>query len=135
MLPDRFWAKVEKTEGCWPWRAALHPTGYGAFRLDGKTRATHRLAYEEMIGPIPEGLTLDHLCRNRACCNPAHLEPVTLAENLLRGMSPPAQNARKTHCPHGHEYGGANLAMKAGARRCLACHREEARQYRLRKAA
>lgn len=134
MLPDRFWAKVAKADGCWGWTAARYQ-GYGVFNVSGQARLAHRLAYEEMVGPIPEGLTLDHLCRNRGCVNPAHLEPVTLAENVLRGMSPPAVNARKTHCPHGHEYAGSNLAMKAGTRRCLACHREEARAYRDRKRA
>ena len=85
----RFWAKVFAEDGaaCWRWLAAVNTSGYGHFRTSAhRTRLAHRMAYEMCVGPIPEGLTLDHLCRNRLCVNPAHLEPVTVRENLRRGL-------------------------------------------------
>jgi len=86
LTPDeRFWPKVDRGGACWLWTGALYVNGYGAFRgPDGRTIRAHRFAYERVVGPIPEGLDLDHLCRVRACVNPAHLEPVTRAENLRR---------------------------------------------------
>ena len=128
---DRFWSKVNKTETCWDWTACTS-NGYGVFRINEATVLAHRLSYELSVGPIPEGLTLDHLCRNRKCVNPAHLEPVTRGENVLRGVSLPAQNAKKTHCPRGHLLSGENMRVKGGFRRCLSCHREEERLRRLR---
>ena len=105
-LPERFWAKVEPepNTGCWLWTASLSSGGYGQFmiRPSPKPERAHRLAYETLVGPIPEGLELDHLCRVRSCCNPSHLEAVTHRENVLRGTSPYASAARKTHCDHGH---------------------------------
>src|SRR6266576_3456485 len=101
---QRFWAKVDRrgSEECWPWQAN-RGRGYGNVWIAGRMYRAHRVAYELLIGPIPEGLTLDHLCRNRGCVNPAHLEPVTSRENTLRGEGISANNARKTHCKHGHE--------------------------------
>ena len=92
---ERFWAKVNKTETCWLWMATTNPKGYGRFR-DGKAVSAHRWAYEQVAGPIPEGLQLDHLCRVRNCVNPAHLEPVTGAVNQKRGLV--NQNFTKTAC-------------------------------------
>lgn len=86
----------------------------------------HRVAYEATVGPIPKGLQVDHLCRNRLCVNPSHLEAVTPAENKRRGFSPPAINARKTHCIHGHELAGANVYYRKdrpGRRQCRECER------------
>jgi hypothetical protein len=83
LLP-RFWARVHHDDGCWMWTGTLNK-GYGMFSFGGKTRRAHRFAYEALVGPIPEGLALDHLCRNPACVNPAHLEPVTWRENVYRG--------------------------------------------------
>lgn len=134
---DRFWSKVEKTPTCWLWTAAKTRTGYGRFQFEGKARLAHRMAYELIRGPIPSGLTLDHLCRVRSCVNPAHLEAVPLRVNLLRGMSFVADNARKTTCPKGHPYEGANLYERSSRRnrRCRACGREWMRDDRARRRA
>lgn len=96
---ERFWSKVDASAPCWVWTAASAGKGYGKFTLsaNGKTRypLAHRYSWELLVGPIPEGMTLDHLCKNRKCVNPDHLEVVTQAVNCLRGESPPARNARK----------------------------------------
>ena len=119
--PPRFWENVDKTAECWFWTAALDQDGYGKCRRDGVKRA-HRVAYEELVGPIPNGLSLDHLCRNRACVRPDHLEPVTNRENLMRGATFAALNAAKTHCPQGHEYTDENTCRKSnGSRICRTC--------------
>lgn len=122
---ERFWSKVDKTDSCWVWKAALTQYGYGIFRIggrDGFNIGAHRYAYKEMFGSIPGGLDLDHLCRNRKCVNPAHLEPVTRQENVLRGVSPAARQAKQTHCIHGHELMGANLYLRNDGRRgCRTC--------------
>jgi hypothetical protein len=99
---------------------------------DGKrNQFAHRLAYELFVGPIPEGQTIDHLCRNRPCVNPGHLEVVDMRTNLLRGSSPTAQNARKTHCKHGHEFTPENTALKQGRYRiCRTCRARRNREYR-----
>lgn len=118
----------EPNSGCWLWTGYQHPTGYGrlftGWRLGRKptTVTAHRLVYELVKGPVPEGLCLDHLCRVRCCVNPDHLEPVTQAENNSRGVSLSALNARKMHCKRGHEFSPENTYIKAdGARECLAC--------------
>jgi len=101
--------------------------GYGTFYLDGRSQKAHRVAYELLVGPIPEGLTLDHLCRVRHCVNPDHLEPVTRLENWRRGTGPSAASRRqrsKTRCKHGHEFSEENTYVTAaGARQCRTCHR------------
>lgn len=126
VLLARFWVRVEKGDGCWLWHGT-RCDGYGHFRGHGKSRGAHRIAYELLIGPVPEGLELDHLCRNRGCVNPAHLEPVTHEENWRRGQSFSAVNAQKTHCPHGHEYTPENTYRSAShprSRRCRQCIRD-----------
>ncbi len=121
----RFWSKVTLAgpDECWPWLSTHNHKGYGQFMVDGKVKMAHRLAYEDRIGPIPPGLTLDHLCRNRACCNPAHLEPVSNRENILRGNGATARNARKTHCKNGHEFTPDNIYRSSTGRECRTCRR------------
>jgi hypothetical protein len=128
---ERFWPKVALNEasGCWEWTARKTPRGYGQMwdRESGKPIYAHRFAYARFVGPIGN-LTLDHLCRNPSCCNPIHLEPVPLAENILRGVSPPARNAKKTHCPAGHPY--SRRDPRTGYRQCSVCQREANERHR-----
>lgn len=122
---DRFWLKVSlQQHGCWEWQAGLYnATGYGQFWLNGKGELAHRIAYTLINGLIPEGLAIDHLCRNRRCCNPAHLEAVTDKTNILRGVSPSANNHRKTHCRKGHAFSPSNTIINAQNRRlCKTCY-------------
>lgn len=131
---DRFWSKVAPTGFCWEWTGARSNTGYGHFFVDGgraepKTRGAHRVAWELLIGPIPEGLVLDHLCRNRGCVNPDHLEPVTDQVNMRRGKSPNAVSASTNVCRRGHSLEDAYLAHRSDGRitrRCRTCQRERA---------
>lgn len=119
-----FWKCVVVVEDCWEWCGGLKGCGYGAFHCAGRSRLVHRVSYEHYIGPIPAGLTIDHLCRNRRCVKPSHLQPVTMQENTLRGFGVTGMNARKTHCPNGHPLSGDNLAPnKYRRRRCLTCER------------
>jgi hypothetical protein len=111
--------------GCWIWQGAPNSEGYGRLKVGGKRVYAHRWMYEQHRGLLPEGLTLDHLCRVRLCCNPAHLEAVTLAENKRRGESLNAKNARKGECVNGHPFTEANTYRRpdTGARQCRACKR------------
>ena len=121
-------------EACWPWPGATNGVGYGVIGRGGKTGSNtyvHRVMYEHLVGPIPAGLVLDHLCRNRICANPKHLQPVTHRTNLLRGEGISGTNARKTHCPQGHLYDIENTyTYPDGSRRCRACAREDQRRRR-----
>jgi hypothetical protein len=118
----RFWARVNKTEGCWLWTGPVDGAGYG--RMGARSRAAHRVAYEWLIGPVPDGLELDHLCRVRNCVNVSHLEPVTHRENVLRGDSMPARKAKQTHCIHGHLLSEDNIyreVTRPNGRKCREC--------------
>lgn len=122
----RFWPKVYRygVGGCWYWLGSLFGGGYGRFCLShGEAVLAHRYAYEQVVGSIPDGLELDHLCLVKWCVNPAHLEPVTSQENTRRWA------ALITHCPAGHEYTPANTYRHADVRRsCRTCRREDARK-------
>jgi len=129
----RFWSKVNKTDDCWLWTAGAISTGYGFFSpFVGKRILAHRWSYEQLVGPIPEGLVIDHLCRVRRCVNPAHLEPVTDAENRRRGASYGLQNGMRTTCIHGHEFTPENTyysPSREGHRQCRECRRVRQLRY------
>lgn len=135
----RFFAQVDRRDdGCWWWvgpRSRRNNVQYGAAAgPSGRTIAAHRLAYELLVGPIPDGLQIDHLCRNTRCVNPDHLEAVTQRENILRGNAPAAENARKTHCIRGHAFDEANtIIQRSGKRSCRTCVNEAQRRNRLRR--
>ena len=124
-------------EGCWLWTGYCDGAGYGRMQVRGHNALAHRVAYELYVGDIPDGLTLDHLCRRRSCVNPRHLEPVSHRENVMRGASFAAVNAAKTHCPMGHALAGANLYVNAssGARVCRECMAAARQRYAVKKRA
>lgn len=120
---------------CWTFEGGRDPDGYGRINVGGLARKAHTVAYEELVGPIPDGFEPDHTCNQRACCNPDHLEIVTHAENVRRGRSGAVNAARqraKTHCPKGHPYAGDNLYINPtnGQRGCKRCNNERARARR-----
>jgi hypothetical protein len=119
---------LANANGCWLWQRYRSRKGYGQVWLPGRRgmQFTHRVVYEHLVGPIPDGLQIDHLCRVRACCRPDHLEPVTSGINTLRGATVNAENASRTHCPRGHELAGENLDpsdLRRGYRACATCMR------------
>jgi hypothetical protein len=128
----QFLSKIERTEGCWNWLGHLDIEGYGMFFHLRRSDRAHRVSYETFIGPIPDGLVIDHLCFNKACVNPLHLEPVTIKENTRRFYK------TLVHCPNGHEYTPENVRIRAGTidtRVCKACDRVRVKNYKLRKLA
>jgi hypothetical protein len=122
---QNFWSNVAKTADCWVWQGSLTVHGYGQFGYArGKTGRAHKLAWEWQNGPVPDGLVLDHLCRNRACVRPEHLEPVTPRTNALRGIGPSAINSRKRFCKRNHEFTADNTIIDSeGKRQCRECAR------------
>jgi hypothetical protein len=130
-LSERLWSRVVKTGSCWLWQGCVGSHGHGQLMYKTVRYQAHRVAYEEARGTIPEGLVLDHLCRQPRCVRPDHLEPVTNAENVLRGVSQAALNVHKTHCHKGHPLAGANLMHRVRPadgrhfRNCRICHREQ----------
>ena len=131
-IAERFWPKVDVSHplGCWEWIAYVNPKGYGDFNVSGRPVHAHRVAYELLRGPIPDGLHLDHLCRNTSCVNPDHLEAVTPADNALRGFGVLAKHARKTTCARGHVFTAENTSLTKLGRRCRTCHRQNEKERR-----
>lgn len=131
---EAIWSRVDRSGGpaaCWTWGGRITARGYSVVSFQDKEQKVHRFTYEALVGPIPKGLVLDHLCRNRACVNPAHMEPVTDRENILRGVSFAAINARKTHCKRGHLL----QEPRYGDRDCYTCHLARQRVYAAKRAA
>lgn len=119
---ERIGRYIQKTDSCWNWTGQILPGGYGKTTVNYKTVLAHRFVYESSKGKIPDGLCLDHLCRNRSCVNPDHLEPVSHKENTARGAGPASENAKKTSCKRGHALSGDNLYITPDNRRqCKAC--------------
>lgn len=130
-LWERFWSRAhEREDGCWIWDGTVDRLGYGWISYESRLRLVHRYAYEMLVEPIPDGMSIDHLCRNRDCVNPAHMEVVTHKENVHRGVGPTAINAAKTHCKRGHEFTEANtyIIPSTGSRVCKVCRNEYARR-------
>lgn len=129
---QRFWSKVERGNGCWVWTAAIGNHGYGVFGLGSKTVLAHRWAYVDCNGSIPDGYEVDHLCKNRACVRPDHLEAVPQAVNNARSNSLSASSARKSHCINGHLLDGENTYRYGSSRYCRSCKRVRDASYRRR---
>ena len=133
--PERFWEKVNKTESCWLWTAGQLGE-YGCFYLTGGRTSigAHVWSWTEANGPVPEGLVLDHLCEVKLCVRPSHLNPTTHRENILKGTSPSADNARKSFCNRGHSLHDAHI-LKGGRRDCRKCRviRNQSRSFSYRK--
>jgi hypothetical protein len=138
-IHKRFWSKVsvdgpvlaDELGPCWPWLESLDTYGYAQFWLDGHSKVmAHRFAYELLFGPIQSGLEISHLCRNRACQNPSHMEAVTPRENTLRGISITALHSAKTHCLRGHPFDAVNTYIPPhGGRYCRICRTDWHRQH------
>lgn len=129
----RFWNRVSlpDDDGCMVWSGALQSKGYGQIKINKKMVFVHRYSYGLNVGPIPDGLVIDHLCRNRACVRPDHLEAVTGRENVMRGEGLAPSKAAQTSCANGHEFTEANTYRWKTERGCRECRKENTRRYRL----
>lgn len=114
---------VDKSGDCWVWTGSKRRRGYGRINIEGKSVVAHRFAYELLVGPIPDGLHLDHLCRNTSCVNPDHLEPVPCGENIRRGLTGKWQKPW-AYCSKGHEMTDENTRIMSGRRRCVTCYED-----------
>jgi hypothetical protein len=135
LIPNERWLDgllLTLPGGCWSHKKKTYGAGYHFMQIDKRPYLAHRIMYQWLVGPIPDGLVIDHLCRNRWCVTPAHMEPVTTRENVLRGEGHAAVNAAKTHCIHGHEFTPENTYRWKGSRRtCRECSRIRVRNRRL----
>ena len=130
----RFYLFVLPARGCWEWRGARLSNGYCVFWFQGKNVKAHRWAYEHCVAPIAKGMTIDHLCRNRACVNVLHMEVTTMRENLARGTSPSARMALRGGCSRGHLFSLDNTwYSSSGWRICKTCNRDNKARYKARK--
>ncbi|QWY84652.1 HNH endonuclease [Microbacterium phage Footloose] len=128
-LKERLEEKLDKAGPCWTFTGAIATSGYGRIGVNKRTLQAHRAAYEVFIGPIPDGAHIDHLCRNRRCCNPKHLEAVSQAENNRRAGL--VRRANTTHCKRGHEFTDENTLLPTkGGRQCRECHNARSRASR-----
>lgn len=132
---ERFLNKIKILDsGCWKWISTITNQGYGQFWFNGKQRSSHRFIYKYYHGEVNSSLVLDHLCRNRKCVNPEHLEQVSIKENILRGNGFAALNIKKTHCKNGHEFIDNNTHLDSnGHRRCKFCNKIRQQQFQKRK--
>lgn len=121
--------KFYESTPCWEWQHGLNNKGYGMIQYRMKPFPVHRLVYQIIVEFVPDNLHCDHLCRNPRCVNPAHIEPVTPGENMMRGTSVQAKNAKKTHCKRGHPLSGDNLLLRRDGRECRECKRHHSREY------
>lgn len=131
-----FWSHVDRSDSdaCWPYQLKPMSNGYVVVTVFGRKVLAHRYSYELLVGSIPEGKQIDHLCRSKSCVNPAHMEPVTQRENLLRADGWPGVNHRKTHCKHGHEFTSENTRYRLGrGRECRICARRHDRAKKRRR--
>ena len=133
-LADRLWEKalIGDPRSCWRWTGSTARGGYAKLRVGRNLRYAHRVAYELVVGSIPSGMELDHLCRVHDCINPLHLEPVTHRENGIRGNGWSGTNSRKTHCLNNHLFDDLNTYWVRGHRQCRACNRLAVARYKVR---
>jgi hypothetical protein len=135
---ERFNQRIDTSGDHWKWTGRIHADGYGMFDVYGKPMLSHRFAYEAYVGPIPDGLEIDHLCRVRDCCRPEHLEAVAHAENIRRGRTGYHNGPRGvfqksiTHCPAGHDYATQGYLTPRGSRNCRTCCVQRTREWRAR---